>query len=86
MNKADVHIVVAGGIIMIVGVLTAIGNSQPVSKVVEGSVVLIVLLSILTDLDPTHLGKIAYALASLAVLTTLLVELPGLLKKIVPGG
>lgn len=86
MSKPDVHIIVAGGIIMIVGVLTAIGGGKPVSSVVEGSIVLIVLLSILTDLDPTHLGKIAYALASLAVLTTLLVELPGLLKKIMPGG
>lgn len=82
MQKADVHVVVAGGIILVVGVLTAVENSQPVSKVLEGSVVLILLLALLVDLDPEHLGKIAYALASLAVLSTLLVELPPLLKKL----
>ncbi len=86
MRKPDIHIVTAGGIILVVGVLTAIGNSKPVSTVIEGSIILVLLLSILSDLDPAHLGKIAYALASLAVLTVLLVELPSLLKKVVPGG
>lgn len=82
MGKADIHIVVAGGIVLVVGVLTAVANSQPVSKVLEGSVILILLLAVLVDLDPQGLGKLAYALASLAVLSTLLVELPPLLKKL----
>ncbi len=81
--KPKNHILIDGSVILSVGLLKAAKDKKPLSLVVEGSLVLVILMSLLESLDPMHLGKVASALSTLATITVLIAELPDVLSSFI---
>lgn len=71
----NTQIIVATGVIMGSGVINAIIKNKPVTPVVIGGYVFMLLLSIL-DLFGGDMSKLASALAMLAMLYVLIYEFP----------
>lgn len=76
------QILISGMVIGAVGALHDIISHEPLSKVVHGTVVLISLLAIFEALSPTQWGALAGALASLAALVCVIIELPQILSTV----
>lgn len=77
MNRT---IIASSAVILSIGVIRAVINNQPLTRVVQGSLVVVTLLSLFDTLDPAHLGKLASSLAALSAVTVVMVELPEILK------
>lgn len=80
MNSTpEKQILIAGAILLSLGIANAVTTGSKISPVIEGGVVLLLLASLGTALFPGA-GKPIAALLLLAVVTALFVELPPLLK------
>lgn len=73
-------IVVSSLTILGLGVTHALINRKPLSRVIQGGLVVMTVLSLLDALDPNRLGAMASAMASLAALTVVMAEVPPILR------
>lgn len=75
----NTHILVAGGVILSVGVLRAAGAGQPLSRPILGAGVFVLILSLFDAFGSAQLNRVIGAIALLAMITALTIELPPLL-------
>lgn len=78
----NTQILTAGGVILAAGVLRAAQQHQSLSKPVLGAGVFVLLLSLFDAFGSAQLNRVTGALALLAMVTALTIELPPILGAI----
>lgn len=80
-NTGEKQILLAGGVLVVLGTTNAWLNNQKLTPVLEGSIVFVLLASLLAAVSE-NLGKVMGALSMLVVVSALYVELPPILQKL----
>ncbi len=78
----NTQILTAGGVILAVGVVRAAQQHTSLSKPVLGAGVFVLILSLFDAFGNAQLNRVIGALALLAMITALTIELPPILKAI----
>lgn len=78
----NTQILVAGGVILSLGVIRAVGHNTGLSKPVLGATVFVLLLSLLEAFGNAQLNRVLGAIALLAMFTVATFELPAILSMV----
>lgn len=76
MKSPDRLILLSGGVIISFGFLKGVITKQPLTPILEGGIVVILLLSLLDSFGSDDMSKFASAMAVLAMIAVLYQDLP----------